>query len=440
MHCISAEWDTWSSAYDIIFARLQARIRRSVRRYASGVIAAEGAGNDERLRRIEAVTDITLSRLDADDLFDELLERVRDLLRVDTAAIMLLEPNAEHLLTTAAKGLEEEIRQGIRLPVGYGFTGRVARDKRPVIITDVDPHDVLSSELREAGVRSLLGVPVLSGDEVVGVLYVGSLTRREFSPADIHLLQLVGDRAAVAGRTRLSRMDRSAALALQRSLLPARLPDIAGVELAARYVPGHRTGVGGDWYDVFTLPSGVIGIVVGDVSGHGLAAAVVMGRLRSALRAYALECDDPADALTRLDHKIRHFETGNLATALYAMIDPSRDRLRISLAGHLPPILASPGKPAESLALPVDLPLGTGHEQPRHTTEVALDEGAVIVAYTDGLVERRDESIDIGMQRLIESIEPAPAEVLCAAIMADLGAALPTDDIALLTLRRHTGF
>jgi serine phosphatase RsbU (regulator of sigma subunit) len=222
-------------------------------------------------------------------------------------------------------------------------------------------------------------------------------------------------------------------------LLPARLPDIAGVELAARYVPGHRTGVGGDWYDVFTLPSGVIGIVVGDVSGHGLAAAVVMGRLRSALRAYALECDDPADALTRLDHKIRHFETGNLATALYAMIDPGRDRLRISLAGHLPPILASPGKPAESLALPVDLPLGTGHEQPRHTTEVALDEGAVIVAYTDGLVERRDESIDIGMQRLIESIEPAPAEVLCAAIMADLGAALPTDDIALLTLRRHTG-
>jgi serine phosphatase RsbU (regulator of sigma subunit) len=284
----------------------------------------------------------------------------------------------------------------------------------------------------------LLGVPLLSGDELVGVLHVGSLTRREFSEEDVHLLQLVADRAAVAGQTRLSQMDRSAALALQRSLLPPRLPDIAGVELAARYVPGHRTGVGGDWYDVFTLPSGVLGIVVGDVSGHGLAAAVVMGRLRSALRAYALECDDPADALTRLDHKIRHFETGNLATALYAMIDPARDRVHISLAGHLPPILASPGKRAESLSLPVDLPLGTGHEQPRHTTEVALGEGAVLVAYTDGLVERRDESIDVGMQRLIASVKPAPAEILCATIMANLVAAAPTDDIALLTMRRQT--
>nr|BFE73171.1 hypothetical protein GCM10020092_064720 [Actinoplanes digitatis] len=212
--------------------------------------------------------------------------------------------------------------------------------------------------LLDKGIRSLLGVPMFAGDEVVGVLHIGSLTHRVFTADDIHLLRLVADRAGIAGQMRSTKLDQAAALALQRSLLPAQLPGVPGVDMAARYVPGHDFGIGGDWYDVFTLPSGWLGVVIGDVSGHGLGSAVVMGRVRSALRAYALVCDDPASALTLLDRKVHHFETGNLTTALYGMISPDRSTIHLSLAGHLPPVLAAPGRPAFVPKIAVGPPAG----------------------------------------------------------------------------------
>ncbi|MEV4626929.1 GAF domain-containing SpoIIE family protein phosphatase [Micromonospora sp. NPDC049523] len=401
------------------------------------MIEAGDTGNAERLRRIEAVTDAALSRLDVEQLLGELLNRVQDLLGVDTAAIMLVDPHARELVATAARGLEDEIRQGFRLPIGQGFAGRVARDRQPVVIERIEQADVVSPVLREKGVRSLLGVPMLAGKDLVGVLHVGARTVRHFTRDDIQLLQLVADRAALACQARLGSIDRAAALALQRSLLPARLPHVPGVDTAARYVPGHQAGIGGDWYDVFTLPSGWLGMVVGDVSGHGLAAAVVMGRLRSALRAYTLECDDPADALTRLDRKVHHFETGNLATVMYAMVSPERDRVHISLAGHLPPIMVSPGHPAELVTLPVDPPLGIGRPQHRRTTVVDFPPDAVLVCYTDGLVERRIETIDVGLDRLRAAIRPGSAEDVCVGVMSTLGVDQPADDIALLAIRRH---
>ncbi|WP_329110840.1 SpoIIE family protein phosphatase [Micromonospora sp. NBC_01699] len=402
------------------------------------MIEAGDTGSVERLRRIEAVTDAALSRLDVDELLDELLGRVRDLLRVDTAAILLVDPHAGQLVATASRGLEEELRQGFRLPVGHGFTGRVARDKQPVVIERLERADAVSPVLWHKGIRSLVGVPMLAGKDLVGVLHVGTRAVRRFTPDDVHLLQLVADRAALACQARLSSIDRAAALALQRSLLPARLPNVPGVDTAARYVPGHQAGIGGDWYDVFALPSGWLGLVVGDVSGHGLAAAVVMGRLRSALRAYTLECDDPADALTRLDRKVHHFEAGNLATVLYVMVSPERDRLHVSLAGHLPPMLVRPGCPADLLTLPVDPPLGVGRVRRRRTTVVDFPPEAVLVCYTDGLVERRDELIDIGLERLRAIIRPASAEEVCVSVMSTLGVEQPEDDIALLSLRRHS--
>jgi serine phosphatase RsbU (regulator of sigma subunit) len=205
--------------------------------------------------------------------------------------------------------------------------------------------------------------------------------------------------------------------------------------MAARYVPGHDAGVGGDWYDVFTLPSGWLGVVIGDVSGHGLRSAVVMGRLRSALRAYALVCDDPAQALTLLDRKIHHFETGNLATVLYAMISPDRATIQLSSAGHLQPILATPGQPADTLNIPVDPPLGVGlHRSIRRRAEVAFPVGSVLICYTDGLIERRSEVIDVGIGRLRSAIEPGPAETVCARLMATLATEQTTDDIALLAI------
>jgi serine phosphatase RsbU (regulator of sigma subunit) len=393
--------------------------------------------DDERLRRLEVITDAALAELAVSDLLDELLDRVRALLGVDTAAILLMDVHARQLVATAAKGLEEEVRQGFRISVGRGFAGRVAQTRQPVAIADVTPADVVNPILLDKGLKSLLGVPMLAGGDLVGVLHVGSLTRREFTADDVRLLRLVAERASLAGQIRSSRLDQAAALALQRSLLPTQLPDIAGMEMAARYVPGHAFGIGGDWYDVFTLPSGWLGVVIGDVSGHGLGSAVVMGRIRSALRAYALICSDPAEALTMLDRKVRHFEAGNLTTALYAMISPDRATIHVSLAGHLAPILSAPGQAAGVPRIPVDPPLGTGIPQlSRRTTVIGLVPGAVMVCYTDGLVERRGEIIDVGIDRLLAVVHPDPAETVCMKIMAGADVEQPTDDVAVLTIRR----
>ncbi|WP_233584008.1 PP2C family protein-serine/threonine phosphatase [Micromonospora sp. CV4] len=399
------------------------------------MIDVQGSGSDERLRRIEAVTDAALSQLDVKDLLEELLDRVGEVLGVDTAAILLLDLHAQQLVVTATKGLGEV---GARIAVGRGFAGRIAQEKQPVVLDDAADAD--DPALTGRGVRSLLGVPMLAGGELIGVLHVGCLRPHRFTDDDVRLLQLAADRASLASRTQASGLDRSAALALQRSLLPTHLPDAPGVDMAARYVPGHDAGVGGDWYDVFTLPSGWLGVVIGDVSGHGLRSAVVMGRLRSALRAYALVCDDPASALTLLDRKIQHFETGNLATVLYAMISPDRATIRVSLAGHLQPVLAAPGHPADTLSIPVDLPLGIGPRQPvRRCTEVAFPSDAVLICYTDGLVERRGEIIDIGIDRLRAAIEPGPAEEVCARVMTMLAREQATDDIALLAIHSAGG-
>jgi phosphoserine phosphatase RsbU/P len=401
------------------------------------VVKVRGIEDDERLRRFEAVTDTALSGLAVADLLDVLLDRVRDLLGVDTAAILLLDVHAGQLIATAAKGLEDEVRQGFRISVGRGFAGRVAQVRQPVMISEVAPGDVVSPIMREQGITSLLGVPMLAGNTLVGVLHVGTRTPRVFTPDDVHLLQLVADRASLAGQLRSHKLDQAAAVALQRSLLPTELPRVPGVDLAARYVPGHDFGVGGDWYDVFSLPSGWLGVVIGDVSGHGLSSAVVMGRVRSALRAYALVCDDPAQVLTLLDRKVHHFETGNLTTALYAMVSPDRSTIHISLAGHLPPILAAADRPAFVPDIPVGPPLGIGRTPAvRCTTVIDFPAGAVLVCYTDGLVEQRGEVIDVGIKRLSDVVRPDPAEAVCMAIMAGVGTELPNDDIALLALRR----
>ena len=152
----------------------------------------------ERLQRLQALTDAALAHLRLDDLLDALLLRTRDLLGVDTCAILLLDEATQELVARAAVGIEEEVEAGVRIPVGRGFAGRVAAGKEPVILDDVDHADVLNPILRRKGIKSMVGVPLLVTGDVIGVLHVGSLTPRDFGPLDVELLQLAGDRAAVA--------------------------------------------------------------------------------------------------------------------------------------------------------------------------------------------------------------------------------------------------
>jgi serine phosphatase RsbU (regulator of sigma subunit) len=391
---------------------------------------------EDRLRDIRSVTDAALSHLGADDLLTALLSRVREIMDADTAAVLLLDNSGRQLIATAASGLEEEISQGVRIPVGRGFAGRIAAERRPVILDHVDHGNVLNPLLLEKGIRSLVGVPLLVHGAVVGVLHVGTVHNRVFTADEAALLQLAADRAALGVQSLQSREDHAAAVALQRSLVPSALPGVRGAEVAARYVPGSGR-VGGDWYDVFVLPSGELGMVVGDVAGSGLSAAVIMGRIRSALRAYALEFPDPADVLRKLDHKMQYFEEGGvMATVSYAVLDPDSGQLRVSSAGHFPPVIAGPGQSGAVAQIAVDPPIGVADTPVRQVTTLALAPGAVLCLFTDGLVERRDQPIDDGIARLCQAVTAGPPEGVCGSIMRALvGSQYPGDDIALLVLR-----
>jgi anti-sigma regulatory factor (Ser/Thr protein kinase)/putative methionine-R-sulfoxide reductase with GAF domain len=400
-------------------------------------VPVDDASLNQQLRRIEAVTDAALAHLKADDLLVELLDRVRELLNVDTAAVLLLDESAQQLVATAARGLEEEVHQGTQIPLGKGFAGRIAAQGTPVIVDRVGDTTVLNPILREKGIRSLLGVPLLVGGAVIGVLHVGSLSGRPFSEPDVKLLQLVADRVALAIQARTTEVERAAALGLQRSLMPTRLPAVPGLDLAARYVPAEAEGVGGDWYDLFGLPSGGLCAVIGDVVGHGLRAAVVMGRLRSALRAYALDGGDPAEVLSRLDRKVQHFEVGSMATVLCARFDPSFERVLLSSAGHPTPVIARPGLPAELLEMPVDPPLGVRTGLRRRTTTVEVAPDTLLCFYTDGLVERRGRTLDEGLRQLCEAVPSGSADTACTTLMSRLIGSQPAvDDVALLAVRR----
>ena len=152
----------------------------------------------ERLHGLQALTDAALAHLELEQLLSSLLLRTRELLDADTCAVLLLDEEANELVARAAVGIEEEVEQGVRIPVGRGFAGRVAAGRAPVVLDDVDHADVLNPILREKGIKSLLGVPLLVGGEVIGVLHVGTLMPAQFSDDDVELLQLAADRAALA--------------------------------------------------------------------------------------------------------------------------------------------------------------------------------------------------------------------------------------------------
>ena len=206
-------------------------------------------------------------------------------------------------------------------------------------------------------------------------------------------------------------------------------------------MPTEERSVGGDWYDLFTLPSGAFWIVAGDVAGHGLHATVVMGRIRSALRAYTLLDLPPQEVLHLVDRKVDHFEIGSIATVACTVMEPPYETMTLSLAGHPPPVVPrSPDGPPSSRRWSRDLPSATlrgggplGHRGGRTP-------GAVVAFYTDGLVERRNESLSVGLERLCAAVSPGPAGTVARDIMHALVAdTVPEDDIALVVIRRTDG-
>jgi putative methionine-R-sulfoxide reductase with GAF domain/anti-sigma regulatory factor (Ser/Thr protein kinase) len=345
----------------------------------------ERAESTDVLEAIRQLADSALSYMSVEELLSALLDRIRAALGADTAAVLLLDRDREVLIARAARGIEEEVRQGVQIPLGRGFAGRIAAEARPIVIEDVRRGGVLNPILLQRGIRSLLGVPLLVDGLVIGVLHVGTLQERKFDETDVGLLELAAARAALA-------IDR------------AQLSEQPGMRFSAKYLPGQQgVRVGGDWYDVFALTASRVAFVIGDVVGRGILAASVMAEMRAALRAYAMEDLEPAEMITRLDALTAAMGRNRSATVAYYTLDIERERLCAASAGHLPGLLLLPDGEPRYIAAASGPPLGFGRGHGYSQQAVEFTPGSTLLLYSDGLIERRHESIDTGFERLAES-------------------------------------
>jgi serine phosphatase RsbU (regulator of sigma subunit)/putative methionine-R-sulfoxide reductase with GAF domain/anti-sigma regulatory factor (Ser/Thr protein kinase) len=393
----------------------------------------------ERLEALQQITDAALAYLPQDELLAELLERVTSIFQADTAAILLLDRDGRVLKAHAARGIEEEVEQGVEIPLGRGFAGRIAEERRARMIDDIERADIFNPILRQKGIKSLLGVPLLVEGRVLGVLHVGSLVPRHFTDGERDLLQLAGDRAAVAIEHQNLYEQRQLAEALQRRILQADLrgsPVTPGLEIASRYLPASGESLGGDWYDAFPLPGGRIAMAVGDVVGHGIEAAAVMAQLRTALRAYAAEGHPPAGVVERVNRLMIDLGPATMTTLAFVVFDPEAERLELVNAGHPPPLVVDPEGNTRFLEDLPGVPLGVKAAAPYELNHHDFANGSTIVLYTDGLVEVRGETIDEGLERLRSVAEGGfGPEDLCETVVERLVPGERTDDVALVAAR-----
>ncbi len=289
---------------------------------------------------------------------------------------------------------------------------------------------------------STIVVPVVGRDGGIGTLWLatGSESGRCLTDDDRPFAEELGHRVATAvSNARSFARQRSLAETLQHSLLPDRLPHIPGIETAARYLAGGPgVEVGGDWYDVIQLPGGRIGLAIGDVVGKGEKAAALMGHLRSALRAYGMDGRSPAEVMDRLNALLLDTGPDQMATVIYVVLDPETGVLQFVNAGHPPPLLAAPDGTATYLDDSRGMPIGALPGAHYVESTAAMPPGALLVMYTDGLVEDRENPIDVGLDRLRRAVVQGPADLdaLCAQVLAQaLKGREAHDDTAVLAVR-----
>ena len=288
--------------------------------------------------------------------------------------------------------------------------------------------------------RSVMIVPLVARDRVLGVLtWVAAESGRRYTHDDLALAEDLAKRAAVSiDNAELHSQTLAAAVQLQRAVLPEAMPDLPEWAIAAHYSPAGRTEVGGDFYDAIALQDGRVALFVGDVMGRGVGAAAAMAQVRAAVRAYAAVDASPACVLTRLDQMYEQYPTDQLVTLVYMLADPGRDELLVANAGHPPPVVLRADGSTEQLPLAEGAPLGVGFAE-RQERAVALRPGDAVLAFTDGLIERRDEDITDGQERLLRQVPTLAGEDLEGALKAVVAAVrdpLRDDDVAALVARR----
>ncbi len=322
---------------------------------------------------------------------------------------------------------------------------------RPVWLPDraavADRYPAVVSSMSEQ-TQAIAALPLLVGDRAVGALAVTFRTARAFDPDERAFLLTVADQVAVAfERAALADVRREMAETLQRSLLPGAVPAVDGLAVAARYLPAvEGTSAGGDWYDVLPLAGGAVAVAVGDVVGDGASAAAVMGQLRSALAALLLAGFSPAQALEGLDRFALHVPGARASTACCLRLEPDSGRLTYSSAGHPPPLLVdsvdAPGDGAPRdgyLEGGLRSALGLPTAGPLQEAAMTVSPRATLLLYTDGLAERRGESLDDGLERLAAAATARRSDSLRALVDGVLGDLVDgsggTDDVAIVAVR-----
>jgi PAS domain S-box-containing protein len=411
-----------------------------------------------RLALMAEATSTLIATLDLTDVLDR-LSRLCVPLLADWVFVCLVDDTGA-VRETASRhrdGLEEELRVLATQHVGHlpesSPTRRSIATSRPVVLQQAGARldDLFTSEAtRQAaerlGLRSLLAVPMVARRRTRGaILLARAHTERPFDQEDVDLAEDLARRAALAmDNVRLYQQEHTVADTLQRSLLPE-LPAIPGVESAAHYVSASTAAdVGGDFYDLLHLPDGSIGVVIGDVVGHDIAAAAAMGHLRGLIRACAWEAPDPDPGvvLARVDRLVQGLGVASMATMVYARAVPPAGegepwRLTLASAGHPPPLLRTAGGEVEVLDGVTGLLIGVDGSRPRRSTSIDLPRDATLLAYTDGLIERPGTDLDEGLAELVDRLAATPAgsgpRALCDAAVA--GSLDGRDDVAMIAVR-----
>ncbi|MGV4983267.1 SpoIIE family protein phosphatase [Streptomyces sp. NRAIS4] len=413
----------------------------------------------EASTRIGTTLDV---RRTAQELAETAVPRLADYVTIDLPGSVLhgeesSDPHGD-LRRTVVHGIRDDCPfHPVGHQVGYGPTTpqlRCLTSGEAVLEPDLKAaagwlaHDPEHSGELLPHVHSLIAVPLVARGVVLGVAaFYRGRDPAPFGDDDRSLAQELAARAALSiDNARRYTRERTMVLSLQRSLLPQGLPDQDAVEVAHRYLPAE-SDVGGDWYDVIPLSGTRIGLMVGDVVGHGMLSAATMGRLRTAARSFA-ELDFPPDeVLTHLDNLVGRLDREDPAadeadiigaTCLYAIYDPTTQQCTMARAGHPPPALVRPDGTVSFPELPAGPPLGLGG-LPFEAIEIDLPEGSRLVLYTDGLIADRDRDVDAVLDQLRGALahpEHTPEET-CQVVLNSVAPAHPGDDIALLVARTH---
>ncbi|MFZ3495867.1 SpoIIE family protein phosphatase [Streptomyces sp. 5.8] len=337
----------------------------------------------------------------------------------------------------------------LAFPAGAPYTQALAA-RRPFVVAELDEqaiapaarHSEVPARLLQQGVHSLMMTPLLARGVVLGLAtFYRARPIGPFTEDEVTLAGELAARAAVCvDNARLYHREHDTAAVLQRSMLPQHITPPPGIEIAHRYLPASDVNeVGGDWYDVVPLNGGRAALVIGDVMGHGTAAAAVMGRLSASVRALARLDIAPDELLYQLEAALDDLAEPMLATFLSIVVDPATGHCRITRAGHPPPATVTPDGTARLLDVPPGVPLGVGGTR-FTTTDITLPPGSLLVLYTDGLIEARGSDIDERLAELTDLLaQPAPSlDALCDSLLTHLVPASADDDIALLIARIKT--